>query len=168
MAYVLKYTTKERVEYYSGVAVADINDIVMEDSEDWVESCLKSNGIDPTTVDKTDSDLRMAATCRAVWGLGQSGGGKKFKINQTPTSSSSLGEISESFQGMQTTGNELPTSDWYVEAQRYINSFISNEIDNVETSKIRRYTPQSASGTDVVDTYHVTGKEGSTRKRSWL
>lgn len=161
-----RYTTKARVSLYSGVNQADIDDQVIQDGEDWVEGQLRVKGIDPALVNAADSNLRQAATARCCWVLGQVGGGKTYKIHSTPSTSATLGEISESYQGTQVTGNEKPTSDWYVEAQRAIQAFIDNATDSTKQTT-RRYRAVAASTTQTVpsDRYYTTGYESTKKER---
>lgn len=155
-----RYTTKERIELYSGVPEEEIPDMVVQDAEDWVESSLRTMGVDPAVVDLPNANLRNAATWYSVYLLSKVDGGKRFKINATTHTSIGLGEITETLRPAQFTRKELPTTDFYGLAQRSMGLFEKDMLDNTKVST-KRFMGVSASTTDIVAStnYKTTGQE---------
>jgi hypothetical protein len=154
-----KYTTKNHISFYSAVPENDINDYILTNTDGWVDQKLKGLGIDPDTIVLPHNNLTMAACFYGVFLLSRAGGGKAFKINMMEHNSSSVGEISESLNSPQYADDEKPSTDWYGLAQRELNDFKADMIDN-NTMSIKKYTAKSASTTDYVPSpFKRTGKE---------
>jgi hypothetical protein len=154
-----KYTSREKISYYSGVAVNDIADFILEDSDGWVDKILKRFGVNPDTVDPTDQNLNMSATFYGVFLLSRAGGGKAHKINLMEHTSSSVGELSESLNNPQYTDKEKPSTDWYGLAQRELNDFLGDITDEIKIDT-RKWQGVSASTTDHAGApFKTTGNE---------
>lgn len=156
---VEKYTTKKRIALYSGVEENEIEDEVVQDAEDWVDGEMKKVRINPVDVSLPNANLRQAATWYAVYLLSQVDGGKKYIIHSTPAMSTSVGEMSESRMSPQYLRTEKPTTDWYGLAQRAMETFTKDLLDDQKVST-KRFMAKSASTTDRPRGKHtVTGNE---------